>query len=66
MKSEKSLNQVADDLYEVLKDQKKITPILVQKHTHMDFDASMRICEILWRKLRNDAQKWALEVIARG
>ena len=63
MKDEASIDKYADELYLILKDQRRITPILVQRHAHVDFDMAMKICERIWRRLREDAQKWALEVI---
>lgn len=66
MNNYEGLDKIANELYEKLKDQKRITPILVQRHAKVDFDTSLRICERIWRKLREDAQKWALEVIANG
>lgn len=65
MNNTENLDNLAETLYDKLKDQKSITPILVQRHAHVDFETAMRICEKIWRKLREDAQKWALEVIAR-
>ena len=63
MKEDESIDKYAIELYEKLKDQRRITPILVQRHAKVDFDTSLRICERIWRMLREDAQKWALEVI---
>ena len=65
MNNSESIDNLADSMYELLKDQKRITPVLVQRHAKVDFDTALRICEKIWRRLRKDAQKWALEVVQR-
>jgi uncharacterized protein YutE (UPF0331/DUF86 family) len=52
-------------LYEKLKDQRKITPILMQKYAKVDIDTSKRMCERVWRLLWEDARRISKEVVLR-
>ncbi len=63
MKDNESLDDLALKLYDRVKDNKKVTPILIQTHAKVDFDTAMKICERIWRMLREDARKMAQELI---
>lgn len=57
------MDQLAIRLYEKLKHNRKITPILIQLHAQVNFEMALRICERIWRMTHLDARKWAEEVV---
>jgi len=65
MEARPDLDEMALVLYERLKTQRKVTPWLVQRHAKVNGDTALRLCERIWRMLRNDARKWAEEVYNR-
>jgi hypothetical protein len=65
MEQNEIIDQLAIRLYDKLKDQRKITPILVQRHAQVTPEMSLLICVKIWRMIREDAMKWATEVVMR-
>jgi hypothetical protein len=62
MEQNELIEQLAVRLYEKLKDQRKITPVLVQRHAQVNAEMSLHICHRIWRMIHLDARKWAEEV----
>ena len=65
MKDSENLDDMALKLYDRVKDSKKVTPVLIQMHAKVDFDTAMRICERIWRRLREEARRMAEELVPR-
>jgi hypothetical protein len=65
MQPNQGLDQFTIELYEKLKDQRKITPILMQKYAKVDNEMAIKICEKVWRMLWEDARRMAEEVVIR-
>lgn len=65
MEQNELIEQLAARLYEKLKYQRKITPVLVQRHAQVDAVMSFEICLRIWRMMNAEAKKWAEEVTVR-
>ncbi len=59
------IDQLAIRLYPKLKDQRKVTTCLVQRHAQVNGEMAFRICQRIWRMLHLDAQEMAKEVVLR-
>jgi len=65
MSHEISIDDLAKSLYEKLKDQRKITPCLVQRHAKVNPVMALEICQKIWRMMHAEAKKWAEDVRVR-
>ncbi len=56
------IDQLAIRLYPKIKDQRKVTACLVQRHAQVNHDMALRICHRIWLMLYLEARKMAEEV----
>lgn len=60
-----NLKELADQMYDKLQNQKRISELLVMRHAGVDFDTANSICHLVWRKRRTEAKQLLEEHLSR-
>ena len=60
-----NLDEIALQLYEKLKNEKRITQVLVMRHAGVDFETADKICHKIWRRMREEAKIYVEEIYSK-
>lgn len=60
-----NIDELADQMYDKLKNERSITQFLVMRYAGVDFNTANDICHKIWRRLKAEARQYAHEFNCR-
>ena len=60
-----NIDELTNRMYEKFKNERHFSQLLIMRHAGVDFNTADLIFQRVWRRLRDEARKYAEEVYSR-